>query len=459
MSDMTRPVLDARNLGKAYSLTVSGSQKRRGGDIWRAIFQRRPAERHESDEDLFWAVQDISITLQPGESLGVVGRNGAGKTTLMKMLSGILPPDKGSIDVNGEIQAMVNLSGGIDKNLSGRQNIANAAALRGLTSKQLAERVDQIIAFAELENAIDRLVSTYSSGMKARLGFAICVHMDPSLLIIDEALAVGDTRFKQKCLRRLNEMRANGVAMVLVSHSATQIRQFCERAIWIDGGAVRFDGTSAETLLAYQDFLDRADDEPEDPEEAEKEAKRAKAKDKAKSDLDSGRIPASLNDLGSDLRFTRNVSPFGPILLDKETLSNLRLNVRKDGKAVKEIKPNDPLSFAFDFELARKVDHLNVSLIFYDDAGARLSAISSLDGDILKAFHKGAVSGEVSVKAFPYPPGKYHVVIAVHDGSEHLYRHRMASFRIRPGDKGNWPVPIYLDYEYSGSAKTVAEVK
>ncbi|MEL7232605.1 MAG: ABC transporter ATP-binding protein, partial [Pseudomonadota bacterium] len=264
MSTPSNPVLDARNLGKAYSLTVAGSQKRRGGDIWRAVFQRKPKERRDTDKDLFWAVKDISITLQPGESLGVVGRNGAGKTTLMKMLSGILPPDVGSISVDGEIQAMVNLSGGIDKGLSGRQNIENAAALRGLSSKQLAERVDQIIAFAELENAIDRLVSTYSSGMKARLGFAICVHMDPSLLIIDEALAVGDTRFKQKCLRRLNEMRAGGVAMVLVSHSATQIRQFCERAIWLDDGEVRFDGTSADTLKAYQDYLDRVEDEDED---------------------------------------------------------------------------------------------------------------------------------------------------------------------------------------------------
>lgn len=429
MSEKIEPVLEAHGLGKAYSLSVAGSQKRRGGDIWRAILQRKPAERTAEDKDLFWAIKDISITLQPGESLGVIGRNGAGKTTLMKMLSGILPPDEGSVIVRGDIQAMVNLSGGIDKNLSGRQNIANAAALRGLTSKQLSERVDQIIAFAELENAIDRLVSTYSSGMKARLGFAICVHMDPSLLVIDEALAVGDTRFKQKCLRRLNEMRANGVAMILVSHSFGQIRQFCNRAIWLDEGTARADSTPMEVIQAYQKYLEDTSDEEEDP--------KAKAKQKARSKYDKGKLPVRLEDLETSDPFIRNIGPFGAIILDPRNLESVSLEPADRDK----IQSLQDVEFDLKLKLKRQTQKFNFGIRIYTDQGEIALAQSSMSSFDPTSLEAGDHQFKIRMKQIPLSPGEYHCVLSINDGSEKLFRSVASVITIKTSSTPSWNAP------------------
>jgi len=424
-------VLSARNIGKAYSTTVSGSRARRGRDIWAAIFQRRPREI-ANPKDAFWAVRDVSLTLMPGESLGVVGRNGAGKTTLMKMLSGILTPDAGNLSIRGQVQAMVNLSGGIDKTLSGSQNIENAAALRGLTAKQLKAVRTDIIAFAELEDSIDRLVSTYSSGMKARLGFAICVHMDPALIVIDEALAVGDTRFKQKCLRKLNEMRAGGVAMVLVSHSMGQVRQFCDRVIWIDGGEVKGDGPAEDVILQYQEFLDTLDDQLEDSKQS--------AQARARRDYDDGKLPTCLEDLGERTNFIRNVGPFGQVVLDSEWMESVELDLTGGNS----FKPLSPLDAKLTFTVKKPISRFNFGLRIYTDTGQIAAGHSSLGSFEVTEVGKGKHTAHIEFDQMPLAPGTYHIVVSLNNGREKLFRSVCKSFHVLAGSDDAWNAPVVI---------------
>lgn len=199
----------------------------------------------------FWALHDISFRVRPGETVGIIGRNGSGKSTLLQILAGTLQPTTGTADVHGRVAALLELGSGFNPEFSGRENIYLNGQILGLRHREIESRFEQIESFADIGEFIDEPVKTYSSGMFVRLAFAVQAHLNASVVIIDEALAVGDVFFRQKCYGRLEQLRANGAAILLVTHSMAEVEQHCERAILLDHGHMLFDGRSSEAVKRY----------------------------------------------------------------------------------------------------------------------------------------------------------------------------------------------------------------
>jgi len=210
--------------------------------------------RGKSGYDILWALDDVSFTLHDGDILGVVGFNGAGKSTLCLLLSGIIRPDRGTVRVHGRLSTLLGLGAGFIKDLSGRDNIYLNGAFLGFSKKEIDKRMDDIIAFAELEEFIDSPIRHYSSGMIARLGFAVAASIDPEILIIDEVLGVGDEAFKTKCEHRMREMIEKAKAIVIVSHSSELVTNLCNKALWLHKGKAMAFGEAGEVVEQYRAF-------------------------------------------------------------------------------------------------------------------------------------------------------------------------------------------------------------
>jgi lipopolysaccharide transport system ATP-binding protein len=201
----------------------------------------------------FWAIEDLSLDVRRGESLGVIGRNGAGKSTLLRLLAGITRPDRGELINHGYQATLLSLQVGFVQYLSGRENVVLSGLLLGLHRREIEDRLDEIVAFAELEDFIDQPIQTYSSGMRARLGFATAIHVNPDILLIDEVLGVGDAAFVEKSKEAMREKIRSDLTVVVVSHSTSAIAELCDRAVWIQRGRVEACGDTDEVLAAYAD--------------------------------------------------------------------------------------------------------------------------------------------------------------------------------------------------------------
>jgi ABC-type polysaccharide/polyol phosphate transport system ATPase subunit len=214
--------------------------------------------RGTADRGWRWALQDVNISAEPGESIGLVGINGSGKTTLLKILTRVMYPYAGTVNVAGRVGALIEVRAGIHPDLTGRENVYVTGSLLGLRRKGVAERFDEIVAFAELEEAIDRQVKFYSSGMQMRLGFAVAAFLQPDVLLVDEALAVGDAAFQQKCLDRMRTVLADGTTLVFVSHDLAAVEAACSRGVWLNQGVVEQDGPVREVLASYRRSIEEA---------------------------------------------------------------------------------------------------------------------------------------------------------------------------------------------------------
>jgi ABC-type polysaccharide/polyol phosphate transport system ATPase subunit len=201
------------------------------------------------------ALQGVTLHIEPGETVGMVGRNGAGKTSTLRVLAGIVPLASGYAACGGRVVSLLELAAGFSRDFSGRENIYLQGALHGFGKAELEQRIDRIIAFSELQEFIDIPVKTYSSGMFVRLGFSIAAHLDADVLLIDEVLAVGDEAFQRKCMRRISEQIAAGATLVLVSHDPGAVERVCERVVVLDAGRIVFDGPTAEGLLHYHQLM------------------------------------------------------------------------------------------------------------------------------------------------------------------------------------------------------------
>jgi teichoic acid transport system ATP-binding protein len=206
------------------------------------------------------ALKNVSFTVPHGQVLGVVGANGAGKSTLMRVMSGILPPSSGRVEVDGRVSTLLALGVGFNRKLTGRENVILGGLAAGLDRDELAAKYDEIVAFAELEDFMDMPMRTYSSGMYGRLGFSVAVNMDPDILIIDEALSVGDARFRKKSFQRMRDLCEQDRTVVLVSHALGTIEQLCDQAIWMDHGVLRMWDEPEAVVSAYTDFLEVGED-------------------------------------------------------------------------------------------------------------------------------------------------------------------------------------------------------
>lgn len=200
---------------------------------------------------------DISFTVSKGESIGIIGKNGCGKSTLLKLLSRIIYPDKGTIKINGRVVSLIELGAGFHPDMTGKENIYINASIFGLTKKEIDSKLQDIIEFSGLNNAINNPVRTYSSGMYMRLAFSVAINVNADIILIDEILAVGDINFQKKCLNRLREIEKKGTTIVLVSHSLGQVEEFCNRAIWIKDGKIQMDGKPSIVNQEYIKYMNK----------------------------------------------------------------------------------------------------------------------------------------------------------------------------------------------------------
>ena len=199
----------------------------------------------------FLAVQDVSFQVKEGEAWGLIGRNGSGKSTMLKAISGIIKPYKGTIQVNGQVSPLIELGAGFDGNMTARENIFLNGCLLGHSQRFMEEHFDEIVEFAELKEFLDSPIKNYSSGMTARLGFSIATMVRPEILIVDEVLAVGDFKFRQKCEKRMTELLSGGTTLLSVSHNIDEVKRLCQKAVWLDRGKVIKIGDVTEVCDAY----------------------------------------------------------------------------------------------------------------------------------------------------------------------------------------------------------------
>jgi lipopolysaccharide transport system ATP-binding protein len=247
---MTEIVIDAQGLGKRYALG-SARPATTFMDAFSTWFQRaKPAEA-------FWAVKDASFQIRRGETVGIVGHNGAGKSTLLKLLCRITEPTEGQALIRGRVGSLLEVGTGFHPELTGRENVALAGAILGMTGAEIRRKFDAIAAFAEIDRFLDTPVKHYSSGMYVRLAFSVAVHLEPEVLLVDEVLAVGDVRFQQKCLKAIRELTRSGRTILLVSHNLAAIQSACSRALLLEEGRVTADGRPTEVLERYRESLER----------------------------------------------------------------------------------------------------------------------------------------------------------------------------------------------------------
>ncbi len=238
---MPAPVVDFRGVSKSYPIYPAPSARLKE----LALFNRRSFHRD------FWALQDVTFEIHRGETFCIVGENGSGKSTLLQIVAGILQPTAGEVRVRGRVAALLELGTGFNPEFSGRDNVYVNAAILGLSRREIDAKFRQIEEFAEIGDFIDQPVKTYSSGMAVRLAFAVAINVEPEVLLVDEALAVGDIYFRQRCLRKVHELRGNGVTILFVSHAPSEVKSIGDRALWLDGGRIKELGSTDVVVAKY----------------------------------------------------------------------------------------------------------------------------------------------------------------------------------------------------------------
>jgi lipopolysaccharide transport system ATP-binding protein len=354
------------------------------------LLHRKGNGRHEE----FWALRDISFEVAPGEMVGLIGPNGAGKSTVLKLISRIIEPTSGQIEVNGQVGALLELGAGFHPDLTGRENIFLNGSILGLSRAQIQRKLDPIVAFAELERFIDVPVKHYSSGMYVRLGFSLAVHTEPDILLVDEVLAVGDVTFQRKCLDHIDQLRRQGVTILLVSHHAETVRATCARALWLDDGRLVTDG-SAESVVAH--YLDRSW-------AAEEDALRASGADDRR--WGSGEVQ----------------------------IVNVRL-LDERGQERQLFQVGKPLTVEMHYRAAERVEQPVFGLAVHRSDGTHVTGPNTQ----FAAYDIPWIAGEGTVRwtvpAIPLLEGAYYVSVAVHNWEDTRmfdYHDRLYPFRVLP---------------------------
>lgn len=242
------------NLGKKYFITHKKTNARyeRFSDLLLRPFQKqRSASASQNQPEEFWALKNISLDIQAGDHIGIIGCNGAGKSTLLKILSRVTEPTTGRVAINGRLSSLLEVGTGFHFELTGRENIYLNGAILGMSHREIRTRFDAIVDFAEIEKFLDTPVKYYSSGMYVRLAFAVAAHLEPEILVVDEVLAVGDTAFQKKCLGKMQEVGGSGRTIIVVSHNMNIIDRLCSKGVWLNQGEVAFQGSASDTIRNY----------------------------------------------------------------------------------------------------------------------------------------------------------------------------------------------------------------
>ena len=244
---MEQPIIEVENVSMCFNMATEKTDTIKQYLIKLA--------KHQLFYKEFWALKDISFSINRGESLALIGRNGCGKSTMLKIIAGVLEPTKGRVNVRGNIAPLIELGAGFDMDLTARENIYMNGAIMGFDRAFMNAHFDEIVEFSELQDFLDVPVKNFSSGMIARLGFSVATIVEAEVLIVDEILAVGDAAFQVKCLQRMEKLLSGGTTLVFVSHSAEQVNRLCKNALWINHGEIKMLGNSEDVTKAYFEFL------------------------------------------------------------------------------------------------------------------------------------------------------------------------------------------------------------
>jgi len=401
----SEPVIVVRGLGKRYPMYAKPHHR-----LLELLFGARDGRWRREHR----ALQAVSFDVRRGETLGIVGCNGSGKSTLLQILCGTLASSEGEVQVRGRVAALLELGAGFNPEFSGRENVYLNAAVLGLTREQVDARLERILGFADIGDFIDQPVRTYSSGMFVRLAFAVAIHVEPDVLIVDEALSVGDEAFQRKCFARIEAMRAAGCTILFVSHSSQTVVQLCDRAIWLDAGRLRLDGSPRDVVAAYhrEVLSGRAD--------SESRADRVEAAD------DASIVPTAI-----ELRRSSSLVEYER---HGGELSGARL-AAVDGGTAEVLERGKRYRFSYQLRVERDSPGARAGMMIRNREGFELAGASF---EVERLLGRDPGAGDVLRVAFEFDcllyPGTYFLscgAMAVGEGGEH-YLHRLVdAYEIR----------------------------
>ena len=407
-------------VSKCFRLRLDRPQSFQGLVV--SILRRRP---RRSRREVLWALRDVSFEVEAGETLGIIGPNGSGKSTCLKLLTRIIEPTMGSIEVDGRVSALLELGAGFHRELTGRENVFLYGSVLGLRRREMARRFDDIVDFAELGRFIDMPTKFYSSGMYVRLAFATAIKVSPDILLVDEVLAVGDQSFQAKCLDRINEIKARGVTIVFVSHSLDMVRSLCDRAIWLDRGVLRQDGLTDTVVGRYlQDVHEREE-----------------AAAVAQSDLESHTPEYEHEPDHEPIAQYRSRWGSGEAQITDVCLLD------NDGRERLLLNTGEPMVVVVHYRASKRIEHPMFGLAIHRADGFQISG----SNNILAGFDIPFIDGEGEVRyaidVLPLLDGTYHLTATLYDSTgSHTYDHQalLYSFRVRRGSVAERYGAIYI---------------
>jgi lipopolysaccharide transport system ATP-binding protein len=354
-----------------------------------AVGARHGWLRRRRPEDEIWALRDVSLRVGPGESVGLIGHNGAGKTTLLRLLAGISHPTRGQVRTTGRVASLINLGAGFHPELTGGENILLNGVILGLSRREVKARFDEIVEFADLGAYLDTPLKRYSSGMYARLGFAVAAHVDPDVLLVDEVLSVGDVAFQDRSIRKMLSFRDGGRAILFVSHNLSAVEMMCPRTIWLDQGVIRKAGPTAEVIRAYIDAVDEA-------------------------------LISETTRSGGSIDQTEDQTD--AIAVIDATLHD------RHGRTTTDFEYGDALRVKLSCIARRDVEHVQCSLTVRGDYGPLFTATS----DHFASWRSGAHDLECVFDSLPLLPGLYRVEVQVRHAATRAWPlpYAIAAFRV-----------------------------
>ena len=390
----------------------------------------RSLVRDLNPDETFAALRNVTVSVSRGQTLGVIGRNGSGKSTLLKLVAGITKPTSGTVKVHGRISALIELGAGFHPEISGRENVFINGIMLGLTKREVAQRFDEIVEFAEMKEFIDAPVKTYSSGMYMRLGFAVAIHVDPEVLLVDEVLAVGDEGFTHKCLDKFAEFKRRGKTILLVTHSLGLVERFCDEALWLDKGRIKGSGDPKRIVGAYITDVEKQ-------EERELAAGDARAKESASAAIVSPDEPAS-----AVLPDNPVESATGPADMFRATegrwgsreveITDVAL-LGGDGQPAHVFQSGARLDLRIRLRAPIAVDDFVLGVGIFNAEGVCCYGTNTSIEDLLPDHLNGDAEAIFSIESLDLVEGTYKMDVAVHklDGYPYDYHRLLYTFRVK----------------------------
>jgi ABC-type polysaccharide/polyol phosphate transport system ATPase subunit len=410
----------ARQLSKLYRRMAPGFKLR---TLKSALLERSLTEGLKP-EDTIPALDDVSFTVEKGRAFGVIGSNGSGKSTLLKILTGMLKPTSGSVEVDGRIAALIELGAGFHPEISGRENIFINGAVLGLSKREIERRYDDIVEFSGLADFIEEPVKNYSSGMYVRLGFAVAIHTDPDVLLVDEVLAVGDEAFQHKCLRRIEEFLARGKTLVLVSHSLDLVEQFADEVLWIEGGRKRLQGSPRRVADAYRHAVAESEGLAHLEAKQERAAKVAEQEPQAEPPAEEPSAKVAEEEV---LRWGSR----------EAEIVSVRV-VDGDGQERYNLTCGESATFEIRARAAQSLDDFVFGIGIFTPRGIECWGVNTHLGGYVPERLVGETTVRLTCPSLRLAPGEYLVDVAVHarDGYPYDYHRKYLSFTMTSREGG-----------------------